>query len=883
MAQTQKTQSDESALSAQGLRRRLLVLVLIAIVPAMGLILYNTAEERSLRISAIREDAQRIVQIASVRYGRLLDSSRQLLTVLAEVPTVRGSDRRCSEVLKKVLDRYGYYANIGVILPDGTVSCSAVKLPGTTNVADRSYFRRAMETKSFAMGDYQIGRITGRASIVFGLPLLDAEENVEGVLFAALDLNWLDSLAAEIEISPGATLSVFDRQGTVLANFPDAEVWVGKNVSTEPIFRLLQVQHRGVEEITGIDREQRLYAFTVLGGNATAGRAYIAVGIPKGSADSQAQEALLLNLFWLVVVGLLAVAVPWFLGRQFIVKYVEERARAEEARLKLAAIVESSEDAIIGNNLDGTITTWNSGAERIYGYTAEDVLGSSLTLLNPPDRPNEMPQIIEIVRQGKGLNRYETERITKDGRRLCISASVSPIRDHHGEVVGVSSIARDVTAIKKVEEKLRTHATQMETLYRVAHEVGGTLAVDEVINRALNRIVPASGFDFALIHFADGESDGKIYGVDGRSIAAREPGPWLKQLGSTFTKTVSACKEPCLVENAESDPELRRVFEVAGVRGLAILPLVTNEQFQGTLTLMSPRVHPFLPEESQFLPALAQQIGLALANASLFSETVSMNEHLHKEVEVRRQAEKALADFTAMVVHDLRSPLSNLLSIMESMRHELFGAVTEQQVKWLRKMENNCVSLIDHISDFLDLSKIEAGHVELVTKQVNLATLIYENLVEHSIQADKRNIRLNMEVENDLPAITLDPRRLNQVLGNLLSNALKFTGEGGQVEVGARRGDVAEEVIVWVRDTGVGISRHELAEIFDVYKQVSSGKNTHHSGTGLGLAICKKIVEAHGGRIWVESEEGNGTVFIFSLPLKPPVDAELSGQESLRL
>jgi signal transduction histidine kinase len=357
----------------------------------------------------------------------------------------------------------------------------------------------------------------------------------------------------------------------------------------------------------------------------------------------------------------------------------------------------------------------------------------------------------------------------------------------------------------------------------------------------------------------------------------------LKQLGSTFTKTVSACKEPCLVENAESDPELRRVFEVAGVRGLAILPLVTNEQFQGTLTLMSPRVHPFLPEESQFLPALAQQIGLALANASLFSETVSMNEHLHKEVEVRRQAEKALADFTAMVVHDLRSPLSNLLSIMESMRHELFGAVTEQQVKWLRKMENNCVSLIDHISDFLDLSKIEAGHVELVTNQVNLATLIYENLVEHSIQADKRNIRLNMEVENDLPAITLDPRRLNQVLGNLLSNALKFTGEGGQVEVGARRGDVAEEVIVWVRDTGVGISRHELAEIFDVYKQVSSGKNTHHSGTGLGLAICKKIVEAHGGRIWVESEEGNGTVFIFSLPLKPPVDAELSGQESLRL
>ena len=211
-----------------------------------------------------------------------------------------------------------------------------------------------------------------------------------------------------------------------------------------------------------------------------------------------------------------------------------------------------------------------------------------------------------------------------------------------------------------------------------------------------------------------------------------------------------------------------------------MLPLSANEQFRGTLTLMSPRVQAFIPEESQFLPALAQQIGLALANASLFGATVRMNEHLQEEIEVRRRMEKTLADFTAMVVHDLRSPLSNLVSIVESMRNELFGPLTEQQVKWLRKMETNCINLIDHISDFLDFSKIEAGHVELVKKPVNLGPLIYDNLIEHSIQADKRNIRLNMEVENDLPTVSLDTRRLNQVLVNLLSNALKFTPEGGQ-------------------------------------------------------------------------------------------------------
>lgn len=297
-----------------------------------------------------------------------------------------------------------------------------------------------------------------------------------------------------------------------------------------------------------------------------------------------------------------------------------------------------------------------------------------------------------------------------------------------------------------------------------------------------------------------------------------------------------------------------------------MLPLSGNEQFRGTITLMSPRVHVFIPEESQFLQALAQQIGLAIENASLFDATVRMNQHLQEEIDVRKRTEKTLADFTAMVVHDLRSPLSNIVSIIESLRNELFGPINDQQTQWLRKMHTNCIALIDHISDFLDLSKIDAGHVELVKTSVNLAALIYENLVEHSIQADKRNIRLNMEVEKDLPILSLDSRRLNQVLGNLLSNALKFTPEGGQVEVGAGGVD-GTDVIVWVKDTGVGIREEEAEQMFEMYRQLSNGRNSPHLGTGLGLAICKKIVEAHGGRIWVSSEENKGSIFSFSLPI----------------
>ena len=863
-----KALSDNHGATTQGmfrLRRRLPILILITMIPALGLILYNANQDRRLQIFAIRDNAQRIVRLAAGRHNRLIDSTRQLLTLLAEVSDVKNGDASsCQRIVKGLLDHYGYYTNLGMIRPDGHVSCSALDFTGSVNVADRSYFRRALETKNFATGDYQIDKISGKASIGFALPVMNAGGALAEMVFAVLDLNWFNTLPGGVALPVGAALSVFDNQATVLATFPEPEKWTGKKVPEAQVFKVVQTRGQGIDEFIGLDGITRVYAFTTLGTETGKGQIYFVVGIPKELANAEAQHGLLGNLFWLGVAALLAIATAWFVGKNFIVKYVDERARAEEMRLQLAAIVESCEDAIIGKTLDGKITAWNGGAERIYGYMAEEVLGRSVTLLNPPDRPNEIPQVLDMVKQGKGLNRYETERIRKDGRRLCVSASVSPIKDHHGNIVGASTIARDITAAKKAEEKLHAHASQMETLYTVAQEVGGTLALDEVLERALNRMISASGFELAFIRFTGGEFQRKVYGAGGRS-----PGDALQilhRIGEGFEKRVIECKEPWLVENAEVVAGLETVYSVGGIRGLAVLPVSGNEQFRGTLTLMSPRFHSFLPEETQFLQALAQQIGLAIENASLFSATVRMNENLQEEIEVRKQTEKALADFTAMVVHDLRSPLSNIVSIIESLRNELFGTINEQQSQWLRKMHTNCIALIDHISDFLDLSKIDAGHVELEKKPVVLTALIYENLVEHSIQADKRNIRLNMEVEKDLPILSLDPRRLNQVLGNLLSNALKFTPEGGQVEVGASAVD-ANDVIVWVKDTGVGIRQEEAGQIFEMYRQLSSGRNSSHLGTGLGLAICKKIVEAHGGRIWVNSEENKGTIFSFTLPI----------------
>ncbi|MGH7784033.1 MAG: PAS domain S-box protein, partial [Candidatus Binatia bacterium] len=425
----------------------------------------------------------------------------------------------------------------------------------------------------------------------------------------------------------------------------------------------------------------RLYAFASLGSGDQSGRLYVLVGIPKDMAFAEVNQTLLRNLFWLGVACSLALASAWFIGNKLVVGYVKERARAEEASVRLAAIVESSEDAIIGMTLEGDITDWNSGAEIMYGYTAEEVTGHPITILNPPDRPNELPQVLEIIRNGKGINRFETERIRKDGRRLFVSASLSPIRDHQPKIVGASTIARDITSLRKVDEQLRAHTSQLETLHLLAQEVGETLALEEVLRRALKRGVSATGFDYALVHFVQGVSGRNDYGAGRETNYSKDLSDFVEHLSEFVERKLSA--GPWLVEDLAAVPELADRAKIGGIRAMAVLPLYGTKRFEGTLVLMSPRIHEFGAEESQFLQALAQQIGLAVQNASLYETTVRMNQDLQGEIEDRRRAEKTLADFTAMVVHDLRSPLANVVSITEAIQNGLFGAVSEQLNRWL--------------------------------------------------------------------------------------------------------------------------------------------------------------------------------------------------------
>jgi signal transduction histidine kinase len=221
-----------------------------------------------------------------------------------------------------------------------------------------------------------------------------------------------------------------------------------------------------------------------------------------------------------------------------------------------------------------------------------------------------------------------------------------------------------------------------------------------------------------------------------------------------------------------------------------------------------------------------------------------------------------------MIAHDLRSPLMNVTGVAEVMMQGIFGSVTEEQTKWLMRIQTNSRSLVELVNDFLDVSKLESGYVDVKRERVDLKELIETSVESYGVLAPEKQISIHNAIVSSLPLIGADPRRLDQVLCNLISNAIKFTSEDGEIEVGAHAMD-AGWVNVWVKDNGDGIAADEIDHVFPKYRQADSLKASTQKGTGLGLVICKMIVEAHGGEIWVVSDQGAGSTFSFSLPAMP--------------
>ena len=322
------------------------------------------------------------------------------------------------------------------------------------------------------------------------------------------------------------------------------------------------------------------------------------------------------------------------------------------------------------------------------------------------------------------------------------------------------------------------------------------------------------------------------------------------------------------VRDSESDPdapvETREIARAFGYRSVVSVPMLREGQPVGGLSVAR-RDQPFTPAQISLLQTFADQAVIAIENVRLFTELEARNREIEDKSRQLEAASQHKSEFLANMSHELRTPLNAVIGFSEVLSEGMFGQLNEKQEEYARDIYSSGQHLLSLINDILDLSKIEAGRMELEVSEFRLPTALDNALTLVRERAGRRGIALGMTVDERLGQIQADERKVRQVVLNLLSNAIKFTPEGGRIEVQA--GPVDGMVEIAVSDTGVGIAPEDQEAIFEEFRQVGTAAKKVE-GTGLGLALSRKFVELHGGRIRVESQTGAGSMFTFAVPIR---------------
>ncbi len=557
-----------------------------------------------------------------------------------------------------------------------------------------------------------------------------------------------------------------------------------------------------------------------------------------------------------------------------------ERKRAEEIRSRLAAIVESSYDAIIGKTLEGVITNWNKSAQRMYGYSDEEVIGRPISLLIPKERAGELTKILDRIRSGEPVNQLETVRVRKDGTRINVSISVSPLRNAAGEIIGAATIARDVTERRQLfEREQEARAVAERAASRTARLQAITAALSEALTPAqvasvvLNQVVPAFGARAGSVVLLTDRGD-ELEILDAIGLPPGLIDEWRRFPVAQQVPLAIAVRtgELVILENLEARdkafPHLVSLHALTGNQALAAIPLTVEGRAVGAMGLSFEEAQQFSDEDRAFMLAIARQCAQAITRARLY------------DAERRSRAEAEAAnrtkdEFLATLSHELRTPLTAMLGWTRLMRTSNLDEATAAHA--LETVERNARAQAQLIEDLLDVSRIITGKVRMEVHPIELIPVIEAAVDAVRPAAEAKAIHLQTALDPLAGPVSGDAGRLQQVVWNLVSNAVKFTGKGGRIKVGLER--AGSHLQITVADTGEGIRQEFLPYVFDRFRQADGSTTRTHGGLGLGLSIVRHLVELHGGTVKAESEgAGHGATFTVMLPLlsvlTPDADAE---------
>ncbi|NEU09651.1 PAS domain S-box protein [Flavihumibacter sp. R14] len=533
---------------------------------------------------------------------------------------------------------------------------------------------------------------------------------------------------------------------------------------------------------------------------------------------------------------------------------ITESRIAEEKSAKFVAIVESSQDAIISKSLDGIIRSWNFAAEQLFGYSESEAIGKHITMLIPANRIIEEHLILGKIRNGDKVEHYETLRLRKDGLEIPVSLTISPIKDKKGNITGASKIVRDISQQKEAEIKLKQYADNLEILNSVGKVVSESLDIKQILQKTTDATTRLSGASFGAFFCNKADENGEsliLYTLSGAEKESFEKfgmprnaavfHPTFSGQGILRSDDITTDKRYSHNSPHQDIPE-----EHMPVKSFLSVPVISKTgNIIGVLFFGHPEAGKFNKEHEDLVQSVASQAGVALDNAKLYEEIKILNSKKD--------------EFIGLASHELKTPLTSITAYLQVLRRALTDEHSKDFVSKTLSQVNKLSALV---SDLLDVSKIEAGKLQLTCEPFDISTLLNDTIDIMSLSNPEHKITLNTAV-NHL-TVRGDTQRIEQVLINLFTNAIKYAPSAYAIDVSLEQEN--NHVRIGVKDNGIGLQKDQLEQIFSRFYRVD-GLSPHMSGLGIGLYISREIIERHNGQIWVESDYGKGSTFWFTIPL----------------
>jgi PAS domain S-box-containing protein len=564
-------------------------------------------------------------------------------------------------------------------------------------------------------------------------------------------------------------------------------------------------------------------------------------------------------------------------------RHAEEQLRGSQLYTRL--LMESNIDALMTTDPLGIITDVNQPMEILSGHSREELIGTLFKQhFTQPERAED--GIRSVLREGRVTN-YELTVRSKDGDETVVSYNATTFNDQSGNLQGVFGAARDVTERKRFEQELQEKNLQLEkaneageareealqatglklsALVELGMQLGSERDAKQLLSRFCSTARRIIGARKSMLGILSENGDELrhflINGLkDAKPIVYDRP-----PVHQSVLETIINDRKVVRINHAEANPRLEQLSpDNSLINSLLGVPLISANELYGWLVLLEKQDDgEFSEEDERMAITLAAQAAIAYENAVL-SERLQRNA---EELDRTRSEQLEMKDqFISHVSHELRSPLSAIHQFTTILLDGLAGELSSEQREYLEIVLRNSLQLRDMIGDLLEVTGAQAGKLTIEPQPTSLCDLFDPMIKTYERRAAEKGIAFRITCPSELPLVSADPNRIGQVFSNLLDNALKFTTHGA-ISVSGRRDEDDEFVRIAVADTGCGISADSLPKIFDRLYQSPNTLESSRKGLGLGLHICQHLVELHGGRIWVESKEGEGATVFFTVPVR---------------